>query len=112
MDNEGKKGAGVPSKEEITLYLIKAELKHRKFTKGLEQIGFDVTFCSLDFSSMILSLQGLERRTDETFEWYNEVLDRFTEKVDLKNPDVNLAELAQEFLNEINRYNSVNNLKK
>lgn len=53
----------------MAVYLIKAELKNRKLTSGLEQVGFDTTFWSLDFSSMILKLIGIEVRSDDFYDW-------------------------------------------
>lgn len=45
----------LPEKIDLTLFLIREELKSRKFTNDLEKIGFDLTFFSSDFSRIICS---------------------------------------------------------
>jgi hypothetical protein len=91
----------LPSRLEIAVYLIKAEIKNRKFTKGLEQIGFDTTICMFDFSSLILQLVGIDARTDEMFEFYNNLLESYVQKMELEKDDDHLNELAFSFYHEI-----------
>jgi len=86
-----------PSPSEIALFLIKAELKNRKFTKALEEVGFDTTFYSLDFSALILDLLGFESRSDDTFETYHQLLEAYVQEVDLKDHDENLNRVASAF---------------
>src|SRR5436853_513702 len=94
-DNQGKHRS--PTAFEIAFYLLKAELKNRKFTKTLEEVGFDTTFYSLDFSALILDLLGLDKRSDETFEIYHQLLENFVQQIDLKDQDENLNQVANEF---------------
>jgi hypothetical protein len=75
----------LPSQVELTIFLIKEELKNRKFTKGLDKVGFDTSDCSSDFSSLILALIGFKERPDELYEWYFKLMDEFAEKIDLSD---------------------------
>jgi hypothetical protein len=95
LDNHG--GHKMPAPFDIAIYLIKAELKNRKFTKALEDVGFDTTFYSLDFSALILDLLGFETRSDDTFETYHQLLENYVQKIDLKDQDENLSRIASEF---------------
>jgi hypothetical protein len=87
----------LPPRLEIAVYLIKAELKNRKFMRGLEQVGFDTTFCSLDFGSLILKLIGFEIRSDETYEMYNQMLEACVDKLDQNENDESLSEISFKF---------------
>jgi hypothetical protein len=75
----------LPSRVELTIFLIREELKNRKFTKGLEKVGFDTSDCSSDFSSLILALAGFQNRTDELYEWYFNQSEEYSEKFDLSD---------------------------
>src|SRR5688572_15774738 len=72
---------------EIAVYLLKAELRNRRFTEQLEHIGFDATYYSFDFGTLILMLAGSKGRNDEMYDWYQKRLDSYIQRVDLKNHD-------------------------
>jgi hypothetical protein len=103
MDLPKKLGLdGQMPRNDLVIHLIKAELKNRKFTRALEEVGFDTTFYSLDFSSLILDLVGFEMRSDETFEIYHHLLETFVQRIDLKGEDDNLNKVAIDFLKQLN----------
>ena len=88
---------GKAPRNDLVIHLIKAELKNRKFTRTLEEVGFDTTFYSLDFSSLILDLVGFQTRSDDTFETYHQLLETFVQSIDFKNERDNLNAIAEEF---------------
>jgi hypothetical protein len=94
----------LPAALDIALYLIKAELKHRKFIKGLEQIGFDSGICSLDFSSLILKLTGFEVISDDTFEKYNDLLESFIQQIGIREDEARLTSIALEFYQTLEKH--------
>ena len=55
-------------------------VKHKQI---IEKIGFDLTFFSSDFSRIICSLIGLNNRTDEFYEWYDNEINSFCKEIDL-----------------------------
>ena len=73
----------LPQKIEFTLFLIREELKSRKFTNELEKVGFDVTICSSDFSPLIFSAIGFDNQSDDFYAWYVNQLDAFCKNIDL-----------------------------
>lgn len=75
----------LPQEIDLTLFLIREELKSKKFTNDLENIGFDLTFFSSDFSRIICSLIGLNNRTDEFYEWYDNEINIFCKEIDLSD---------------------------
>lgn len=73
----------LPQKVEFTLFLIREELKSRKFSNDLESIGFDSAICSSDFSSLIFSSIGFDHASDSFYEWYVSQLDEFCKDIDM-----------------------------
>ena len=86
----------LPPKTDLILFLIREELKNKKFTNDLEKIGFDLTFFSSDFSRIICSLIGINNRTDEFYVWYDNKINNFCEEIDLHD-GLNLTEQAFSF---------------
>ena len=78
-------------------------MKNRKFTKCLEDIGFDSTFCAFDFSSLILKLSGIESSSDEIFEQYNNLVEKYIEGLQLKECEEVLTELSLQFYSEVEK---------
>ena len=87
-----------PSEFEVTIFLIKSELKYVKFTNDLNNKGIDTYGGFLDFSLLISSIMGFANynRTDHFKEWY---FDRQTNLVKNMNPenDEELLEIALSF---------------
>jgi hypothetical protein len=90
--------AKLPPRRELALYLIKIELRNRKFFSGLEDMGLDTSFLSYDLSSLILNLVGFEIRTDQDFEWYNQLLEKKLSEIALRETEHQLTEIAFNFL--------------
>jgi hypothetical protein len=75
----------LPNKIDLTLFLIREELKNKKFTNDLEKIGFDLTFFSSDFSRIICSQIGLHNLTEEFYEWYDNKINDFCKEINLSD---------------------------
>ena len=101
MDLSNDGGGESPSRLDIVLYLIKAEIKNRRFIKGLENLGFDPTLWSLDFSDMILDLAGFAMRTDDVYDRYSQLLDRYVERLHPADEKDNVNELAADFYSKL-----------
>lgn len=87
----------LPPNIEITVYLIKLELKNVKFTNDLNNKGFDPCAGILDFSMLISSIMGFDDNlTDEFTEWYFDRQTQLVENIDPEN-DKELSELAFNF---------------
>lgn len=90
----------LPPRSEIILYMIREELKNRKLTSGLDNLGFDSSHCSVDIGILILAFMGFESRPDELFRWYYDTLDLYAERVDPQRND-QLNQLAFDFYIEL-----------
>jgi len=86
----------LPPKIDLTLFLIREELKSKKFTSDLEKIGFDLTFFSSDFSRIICSQIGIHNLTEEFYEWYDNEINNFCKEIDLSD-GLKLTEEAFKF---------------
>jgi hypothetical protein len=101
MDLLSNRDGEALSRSDIVLYLIKAELKNRKFIKGLENLGLNPELWSLDFSGMILKLVGFGARTDDVFDSYSRLLDQYVEDLQLKDDTGNVDDLAAGFYSDL-----------
>lgn len=73
----------LPEEEDMLLFLIQKELQGTRFTNDLAKLGFDGSLYSPDLGSVILSLAGINNRSDVVWNWYYTELDRLSEQVDL-----------------------------
>jgi hypothetical protein len=75
----------IPQEAEFAIFLIKQELKSRTLTIKFNEMGFDGSICTSDFSSLIFSVIGLDDRSDKFYEWYLSQLDVFCKDVELSD---------------------------
>jgi len=94
-------GLNLNAIQEVVVFLIKAELKNRKFSEQLEQVGFDPTFAALDLGTVVLQLMGFRERSDETYEWYQKRIEDYLPKLTLRDDDEALNFLAIELFKEL-----------
>lgn len=66
----------LPEKAEFVLFIIREELKNRKFISALEPVGFDPSFCLHDFSTIILASCGFPYPSEDLLIKYADMLDR------------------------------------
>jgi len=73
----------LPDGVECTLVLIKEDLKSRKFFNSLHELGFDDCYYRPHLDRLILANIGLDCEQDETYNRYNEILERHSGQIDL-----------------------------
>lgn len=71
----------LPEDMQFSLYLIKEELKCRKMFRALHKIGLDDCYFQPHLDSAILISMGLNDGTDETFNFYNAIIERRSRKI-------------------------------
>lgn len=87
--------------QEIAVFLLKAELKNRRFAEQLESIGFDLSYYSLDFGALIFQLCGIGQRNDEKFDWYQKRLEHYSQQINPREDDDTLTDYALKFYRDI-----------
>jgi hypothetical protein len=70
----------LPAKTELTLYLIKEELKSHKFFSGLRNLGLDDCYYHTELSPIILANMELNDETNETMDFYFALLDKYSQR--------------------------------
>ena len=71
----------LPSDIQFTLYLIREELKSRKFFNTLHEAGLDDCYYQPHLDSLILRCLDLDDDTDATFDAYYDIIDRRSKKI-------------------------------
>ena len=92
--------------QNLTLLLIKRELQETKLINELKKIGTNGLDLGRELDVIILSLMGFKNRTDELWNWYNQTVELFAEKVDLRD-DSTTQRLAFEFYIELKEKRSL-----
>lgn len=75
----------LPRKIDYCLFLIKEELKSRRFFEGLHSVGLDDVYLQPHLDRVILKEVGLDDGTDETGEFYFRIMERRSKKVEADN---------------------------
>lgn len=75
----------LPTNIELTLYLIKQDLKSTKLANGLAAIGFSDSLFETYYGSFVLSYLGFAENDDATHKLYFELLDKYSNKIDSSN---------------------------
>ncbi|RAW01090.1 hypothetical protein [Pseudochryseolinea flava] len=78
----------MPDETQITLFLIKEELKSRKIFHALYDIGIDDCYFQPHLDSLIMGSIGLDDGSDKTFESYTDILDRRSRKIEADNDSI------------------------
>jgi hypothetical protein len=78
----------LPHKIDYCLFLIKEDLKSRRFFDGLHDAGVDDVFLEPHLDRAILKSVGLDDGTDETGEFYSEIMERRSKKIDADNDSI------------------------
>lgn len=82
MKNTGYPIVKLPSDTQITLYLIKEELKSRKFFRTLQEMGLDDCYYQPHLDELILRSLNMDDDSDKTFDAYYEIIERRSKKID------------------------------
>jgi hypothetical protein len=72
----------IPAKTEFALYLIKEELKSRKLFHALHEAGLDDCYFQPHLDSLILRSIGLDDGSDETFNIYDNIIEKRSKKIE------------------------------
>ncbi len=91
--------AQMPSCIQISLYLIKEELKSRKFFRTLQDMGLDDCPFQPHLDTLILNNLGMDEDTGEIFDAYYEIMERRSQKIDAGNDS--MMNQALEAYNEL-----------
>lgn len=78
----------LPSDIEITLYLIKQELKTTKLFNGLANVGLDDCFFECHFGSIVLAFMGFDERPDDLHNFYTKLIEQHSEKMEADNDEI------------------------
>lgn len=92
----------LPTEDQLTLYLIKEELKSRKLFHALHEVGLDDCYFQPHLDSLILRSVGLDDHTDETFARYDAILDKRSKKIEADYDSImkQALKVYHELLNE------------
>jgi glutamine synthetase len=72
----------LPSEVQLPIYLIKEELKSRKFFNTLQQMGLDDCYFQPHLDTLILRSLDMDDDSDKTFDAYCEIMERRSKKID------------------------------
>jgi hypothetical protein len=75
----------LPTNIELVLHLIKEELKNNKLFSALRIAGLEDCYYQSYFGSLVLSYLGFKEDDDELIEYYQKLVDKYTEKVEADN---------------------------
>lgn len=75
----------LPAGLELTLYLIKQDLKSTKLSNGLAAIGFNDSFYESYHGSLVMSFMGFAESDDASHKLYFDLLDKYSNKVETTN---------------------------
>jgi hypothetical protein len=78
----------LPANIEFILYLIKEELKSAKFFNGLARLGFGDSYYESDLGTLVLAYCGFDTTPDELYEFYVDLIDRYSDKIEEDNETV------------------------
>lgn len=65
----------------LTLYLIREELKSRKFFSGLQKLGLDYCFYQPHLDKPILAAVGFDDPSDELYKFYFKLIEKRSRKI-------------------------------
>jgi hypothetical protein len=78
----------LPSDTQLSLYLIKEELKSRRLFHGFHEVGLDDCYFQPHLDSLILHSINMDDGTDETFAMYNDIMEKRSRKIEAANESI------------------------
>lgn len=72
----------LPRKVELTLYLIREELKSRKFFNSLQHAGLDDCYYQTHLDQLIMNHCGLDQDSDKDFHFYSAIMEKNSKKIE------------------------------
>lgn len=79
---------------QTTLYLLREELKARRFFSGLRKVGLDDCYFQPHLDLLIMSNLGLDDKSDEVFAAYDNIVERRSRRIRADNASVTMEALA------------------
>jgi hypothetical protein len=73
--------------KDLTIHLIREELRNKRLMHSLEDLGFDCSFFTLNISQQILELTGFDKRPDELYNFYFEWIEKALKEITFWNLD-------------------------
>jgi hypothetical protein len=70
-----------PERFDLILYLIREELKSRKFFSGLQRLGLDYCFYQPHLDKPILAAVGFDDPSEEVYKFYFKVIEKRSRKI-------------------------------
>ena len=70
-----------PGTTDLILFLIREELKSRKFFNGLMNVGFDYTPFRPHLDELIMAALGLDAEQNDVLDFYERVMDAHAELI-------------------------------
>lgn len=98
----------IPHGIQVSLYLIREELKSRKLFHALQEAGIDDCYFQPHLDTLILEHAGLDADSDVIFNRYNEIMDYRSRKIG-RDPDT-LTKQALKVYTELKQVKRENNL--
>jgi hypothetical protein len=78
----------LPYEIDYCLYLIREELKSRRFFEGLHSVGIEDIYLQPHLDKLILSTVGLDDGSDETAEFYFKIMEKRSKKIEADNDSI------------------------
>lgn len=78
---ENKTHISITERSDLTLYLIREELKSRKFFSGLQRLGLDYCFYQPCLDKPILAAAGFDKPSDEVYQFYFKLIEKRSRKI-------------------------------
>lgn len=102
LDNSRFPLVKLPSETQLSLYLIKEELKSRKLFHALHEVGLDDCYFQPHLDSLILRSVGLDDGTDKTFSLYDNIIEKRSKKIEADYDSImkQAIKAYQELMNE------------
>ncbi|MBA4055674.1 MAG: hypothetical protein C0490_13245 [Marivirga sp.] len=72
----------LPRKVELTLFLIREELKSRKFFNSLQRAGIDDCYYQTHLDQLIMAHAGLDQDSDKDFHFYSTLMEKNSKKIE------------------------------
>jgi hypothetical protein len=75
----------LPADLELLLFLIREDLKAHKLSNALNEIGSVETPYLSDMSALVLAAAGFDERTDDMYNFYFGLMDKYSSKLNGDN---------------------------
>lgn len=78
----------LPQKIDLTLFLIREELKSQKFFDGLHKAGIDDCYFQAHLGKVILGNVGLDADSEEVTDFYYKLIEKRSKKIEADSESI------------------------